>query len=125
MLAGEIVHQGRWVQGTGPRLGVEDPIGQGILGRLPHLGIVVEDFQHPLGQGGSHASLPFARSPIAVPGTDRPPCGIEQRMDHALPPTREGEGLELGEPEAHQARHDMQCVQLMLETMQSHGQSTV
>jgi hypothetical protein len=38
-------------------------------------------------------------------------------MDHPLPPAREAERPGPGEPEAYQARHDMQCVQLMLETV--------
>jgi hypothetical protein len=133
-----VVHQGRGVQGTGPRLGVEDPVGQGILGRLPHPGFVLEALQHPVGQGGRHETLPFIRSRVAVPGTDRQPhggChahrdervprGIEQRMDHPLPPASEGVCPGPRESEAHQARHDMQCVQMMLETVPDHGEPLV
>jgi hypothetical protein len=47
--------------------------------------------------------------------------GIEQWMDHPLPPAGEGERPGPGEPEVDQARHDMQCVKMMLETVPDHG----
>ena len=46
-------------------------------------------------------------------------------MDHPLPPAREGEGPGPGEPDAHQARHDMQCVQMMLEPVPEYGEPLV
>ena len=46
-------------------------------------------------------------------------------MDQPLPGTREGDGPGPGKPEAHQARHDMQCVQMMLETVQYHSEPLV
>jgi len=99
---------------------------------------VLEALQHPLGQGGRHETLPFIRSRVAVPGTDRQPhggChahrdervprGIEQRMDYPLPPASQGVCPGPRESEAHQTRHDMQCVQMMLETVPEHGKPLV
>ena len=55
----KIIQEGSCVQGLSPGLGIEDPVGQGVLIRSSHLRIVVDQIQNLLSQGFSHARPPL------------------------------------------------------------------
>ena len=58
LMGRKIVQEGYCVQGFSPRLGIEDPVGQGVLVRSSHLRIVVDQIQNLLSQGFGHAAPP-------------------------------------------------------------------
>ena len=54
----KIIQEGYCIQGLSSGLGIEDPVGQGVLIRSSHLRIVVDQIQNLLSQGFGHATPP-------------------------------------------------------------------
>jgi hypothetical protein len=53
----QILEEGRSVQRSRSRLGVENPVGQGLLMEPTDLRILEDDIKNPLGQGFVHRCL--------------------------------------------------------------------
>jgi len=54
----KILQEGLCVQRLSPGLGVEDPVGQGVLIRSVHFQVVVDQIQYLLSQGFGHSGPP-------------------------------------------------------------------